>query len=159
MKKLLTITILSLLVTVSAFAKTAQVQLITSVAETPVSYYLTYDGDKIEDGTQEYEILVQPLTQDGDTENFKVFASSNMNKDMAISVVVSPETFKTTLNGNEVFDSKIKPSVKTVSSITTLTAGKHDDLVVNKFHMSWNGDEDLPAGNYVSNVKIEYSIL
>jgi len=84
---------------------------------------------------------------------------SNMNSDMAVSVRVAPETFKTTLNdGRDNFDSKILPQVNTINKLDTLTAGKHVSLLVNKFNLSWSGNKELPAGDYESNVRIEYTI-
>ena len=159
MKKLLTILTLSAIALTSVFAKSAQVQLVTNIAETPVSYELAYAGDIIADGIEEYNILVAPLTENGQTQDFTVHATSNMNSDMAVSVNVSPETFKTTLNdGRDNFDSKILPQVNTINKLDTLTAGKHVSLLVNKFNLSWIGNSDLPAGDYESNVRIEYTI-
>ena len=159
MKKLLTILTLSAIALTSVFAKSAQVQLVTNIAETPVSYELAYAGDIIADGIEEYNILVAPLTENGQTRDFTVHATSNMNSDMAVSVNVSPETFKTTLNdGRDNFDSKILPQVNTINKLDTLTAGKHVSLLVNKFNLSWSGNSELPAGDYESNVRIEYTI-
>jgi len=159
MKKLLTILTLSAIALTSVFAKSAQVQLVTNIAETPVSYELAYAGDIIADGIEEYNILVAPLTENGQTQDFTVHATSNMNSDMAVSVNVSPETFKTTLNdGRDNFDSKILPQVNTINKLDTLTAGKHVSLLVNKFNLSWSGNSELPAGDYESNVRIEYTI-
>jgi hypothetical protein len=163
MKKLLTILAAALIVSAPVFAsvsgKSADVQLKTNIAETPVSYELAYNGDVIEDQTTNYEIGVLTLTKDGSTKDFTVIATSNLNDDLSVFVDVVPSTFQTTLNnGNDNYDSGIKPSVNTTEKVSTLTAGKHVDLLVNKFNLSWSGDEDLPAGDYVSNVKIMYSI-
>ncbi|MGD1815649.1 MAG: hypothetical protein ACPKNR_01320 [Pleomorphochaeta sp.] len=157
MKKLLTILTISLIATAALFAKTAQVQLVTSVDETPVTYLLAYDGTTINDGA-DYSITVKPLTQNDQTKDFTVTASSNKNNDLAISVSVVADTFKTKLNGNKVYDSNIQPKVNTSVDVDTLTAGKHTNFLVNKFNLSWNGNADLPAGDYTSNVRIEYSI-
>jgi len=158
MKKLLTILTLSAIALTSVFAKSAEVQLVTAIDETPVSYELAYAGDLLADGIEEYSILVAPLTEDGKTEEFTVHATSNMNNDMSVSVEVKPESFITFLNGDEKFDSKITPKVNTNSQIDILEAGKHVSLLVNEFFLSWSGNEDLPAGDYESNVRIEYSI-
>jgi len=164
MKKLLTILTITALTIAPMFAvvqldsKSAQVQLVNTIEETPVSYSLSYDEIFLEDGTTNFEIEVAPLTQDGETENFRIHATSNMNKDMAVSVKVAPETFKTTLNGDDNFDSNILPVVKNRINVDVLTAGKHNSLVVSEFHLDWEGDKDLPAGDYTSNVQIEYSI-
>ncbi|NCD06626.1 MAG: hypothetical protein EOL97_10930 [Spirochaetia bacterium] len=159
MKKLLTILTITAIAMTSLLSKSAEVQLVTNIEETPVSYQLAYNNDVLADGIEEYSILVAPLTQNGETKDFTIHATSNMNSNMAVKVAVSPDTFRTTLNdGADAFDSGIKPEVNTSSSIDTLLAGKHVSLLVNKFNLSWKGNADLPAGDYVSNVKIEYSI-
>ncbi|NCC70354.1 hypothetical protein EOM09_02120 [bacterium] len=158
MRKLLTILTLSLISIASIFAKSAQVQLETSVEETPVSYELAYNNDVLADGIEEYSILVAPLTQDGKTEYFTITASSNMNNDLAVDVRVHAHSFQTTLNGNTAYDSKIEPKVNTITRLSSLKAGNNENVLVNKFNLSWEGNEDLPAGKYVSNVYIYYSI-
>ena len=169
MKKLLTILVAALIVSAPLFAmgpgsseiigQSADVQLKTNIAETPVSYQLAYNDEVIADGIESYEIGVQPLTEDGFTKEFTVVATSNLNSDLKVNVDVTPYSFKTTLNnGNDNYDSKITPKVNTSTDITTLTAGKHVGLLVNQFNLSWKGNSELPAGDYVSNVKIEYSI-
>lgn len=164
MKKLLTILAAAIIVSVPVFAtvqseKSADVQLVTKIAETAVSYELAYEGTVIADQTTDKDIAVAPITADGSTGNFTVIASSNLNNDLTVTVNVVPESFVTTLNGGtENFDSKITPKVNTDTKVNILTAGKHVNLLVNKFNLSWTGNADLPAGDYVSNVKITYSI-
>jgi len=158
MKKLLTILTISLISVTSIFAKSAQVQLETTVEETPVSYELTYKNDVLADGIEEYSILVAPLTQDGKTEDFTITASSNMNNDLAVDVRVHAHSFRTTLNNTTAYDSKIEPKVNTITSMSSLKAGNNTNVLVNKFNLSWEGNEDLPAGKYVSDVYIYYSI-
>ena len=160
MKKLLTILALVAIAMTSMSAKSAQVQLNTSIEETSVSYELAYNNQILEDGTENFDILIdRSLTDGGQTQDFTVYASSNMNDDMAVTVKIDADTFQTTLNnGKDKFDSKIKPQVNTINSVSTLTAGLHKNLLVNKFNMSWGGNKELPAGNYVSDVKIEYTI-
>ncbi|MGD6731773.1 MAG: hypothetical protein ACPKMZ_11965 [Pleomorphochaeta sp.] len=144
----------------SIVAKSAQVQLTTVISESELTYELYYNNSEIADSTTEYVInIADSLSTGGETEDFTVLASSNKNSDMSVSVKVSPESFKTTLNnGTEAFDSKIIPSVNTYTSLETIAAGLHSNLLVNEFNMSWSGNEELPAGDYVSNVKIEYTI-
>lgn len=158
MKKLLTIITISLISVTSIFAKSAQVQLETTVEETPVSYELAYKNDVLADGIEEYSILVAPLTQDGKTEDFTITASSNMNTDLAVDVRVHAHSFQTTLNNTTAYDSKIEPKVNTITSMSSLKAGNNTNVLVNKFNLSWEGNEDLPAGKYVSDVYIYYSI-
>ncbi len=157
-KLLLTILTLSLISMTSIFAKSAQVQLETTVEETPVSYQLAYNNNVLADGVEDYSILVAPLTENGKTEDFTITASSNMNNDLTVVVRVNAHSFQTTLNKNTPYDSKIEPKVNTISSISSLKAGNNNNVLVNKFNLSWNGNEDLPAGKYVSDVYIYYSI-
>jgi hypothetical protein len=90
---------------------------------------------------------------------FRVHASSNMNSDLSVKVKVKPESFKTTLNsGDDKVDSKITPEVKQGDFLDILKAGLNKNVLVNEFLLQWNGDADLPAGDYVSNVRIEYTI-
>jgi len=158
MKKILTILTLSLIAITSIFGKSAQVQLETSIEETPVSYKLAYDGKDLTDGIENYTIEVAPLTKAGNTKDFTIYANSNMNSDLEVTVKVSPHSFKTILNGNTEYDSKIEPKVKSILSIEKITAGLHNKYLVNKFNLFWEGNKDLPAGDYVSNVYIYYSI-
>ncbi|MGD1822713.1 MAG: hypothetical protein ACPKM0_08135 [Pleomorphochaeta sp.] len=159
MKKTLTILAISAIALTSVFAKSAQVQLNTSIEETEVSYQLSYKDTDISNGSSDFEIGVAALTQDGKTDLFSVNATSNQNDDMAVKVKVTPTSFSTTLNdGKKDFDSEITPKVNTEESISILEAGKHDDLLVNSFYLSWEGNSELPAGKYVSDVKIVYSI-
>jgi len=167
MKKLLSILILSVFTITSLFAvvsnpnngKSAQVQLITAIDETEVTYELSYVDEVLVDGIKEYKINVAPLTENGKTDFFSVHATSNMNSDLSVSVKVFPDKFRTSLNnGQKPYNSQITPEVKYDTVINTITAGKHTNYLVNKFYLSWNGKSDLPAGDYVSDVRIEYSV-
>ena len=159
MKKLLTILALVAITITSMSAKSANVQLNTEVDESPVAYELSYNNDKIEDGTEKYDIFVsRSLTEGGQTQDFTIYASSNMNKDLSVKVEIKPESFKTTLNGSEVSDSRITPQVNTINKESSLKAGLNKNKLVNKFNLSWGGNKELPAGEYVSNVKINYTI-
>lgn len=157
MKKILTILALVAIAMTSMSAKSAQVQLNTSIDETEVSYALYYNNKVITDGDKK-EIEVAPLTEAGKTDFFTIKASSNKNSDLAVEVSVVPASFKTTINGSTVLDSKITPQVNTTTSLSTISAGLHKDLTVNTFNLSWNGDENLTAGDYTSNIKVEYTI-
>ncbi len=160
MKKLFTILALVSIAMTSIVAKSAQVQLTTVISEVEATYELYYNNDKIDNLTTEYVIDIEDALSDGGaTEDFTVLASSNKNDDMSVEVVVAPESFKTTLNeGTEDYDSEITPTVNTELAISTLTAGLHTDYLVNQFNLSWDGNDQLPAGDYVSNVTISYTI-
>ncbi|MGD1815415.1 MAG: hypothetical protein ACPKNR_00145 [Pleomorphochaeta sp.] len=159
MKKVLTILTISLIALAPIFAKTSKTQLITEIEETPVEYTLAYNNDTTIDNSTDYKITVQSLTNGGSTQDFTLKASSNMNKDLGVSVKINTENFKTTLNNkSQVYDSNIRPEVNTISTLSTLKAGLNKDVLVNKFKLIWGGNQELPAGVYVSNVTIEYTI-
>lgn len=159
MKKLLTILTISAIAMASLLAKSADVQLTTTIDETEVTYELSYVNEVLVDGIKEYKIAVAPLTEDGKTDFFSVYANSNMNKDLSVSVKVFPDKFRTSLNnGQNPYNSQITPEVKYDTVINTILAGKHTNYLVNKFYLSWKGDANLPAGDYVSDVRIEYTI-
>ena len=157
MKKLLTIVALVAIAMTSMSAKSANVQLNTKIAETEVSYELSYNNTVISDGST-FKIDVAPLTEDGKTDFFAIKASSNKNSDLSVNVKVTPESFKTTINGSTELDSGIVPGVKTDVDVSTITAGLHKDLTVNTFYLGWKGNPELTAGDYTSNIKVEYSI-
>ena len=166
MKKLLTVLAITAIAMTQMFAmvqasgKSAQVQLVNTINETPLTYELAYDGSKINDATSEYKIAVSSLTADGKTKDFTVTSNSNLNSYKTVSVVVTPETFVTTINGSEKHDSNILPVVNTdkETNVAIISAGKHLNYLVNTFFLSWSGDENITAGNYVSNVRINYTI-
>ncbi len=165
MKKLLTILTITLVTTASIFAmgpsrpyKSAEIQLNTTIDEYPVEYQLYYNNVAIEDGGYK-EIEVNPLTEGDSTEDFTIRSNSNMNNDLQVEVTVEPTSFKTVLNGDEVFDSEITPRVGWKRQINTITAGKHMDYLIYVFDLAWVGNENLPAGDYVSDVNIEYTII
>ncbi len=160
MKKLFIIFIILIGVSLSLSAKNKDINLNTSIAETNVTYNLYYANDTIEDGTTNYEIYTYgSLNRNGNTNYFRIHASSNMNKGLSVDLNVKPSSFKTTLNNeNDIYDSDITPIVYTPYMLKTLPAGKNKNTLVSAFILYWQGKSDLPAGRYVSNVIIEYSI-
>ncbi len=163
MKKLLTLLLLCSIGLTSLFSKSAEVQLVTTIDETPLAYELDYNGNLINDKVKDFEINIEkPLTEDGVTKYFSVKATSNLKNDKAVDIDITPDFFKTKLNGSKSFNytSTVKPVEVTDFNIKSyiLTAGKHVDELVYKFHLKWEGNADLPAGEYVSNVVINYTI-
>lgn len=139
--------------------KNSTVNLNSSIEETSVEYELYYNDKLIEDETTKYSINIDtPLTESGKTKNFRINANSNLNKDLSIYVYVRPYNFKTTINDDEVYDSKIYPEVKYNESLSILNAGLNKDLTIRDFYLYWEGKEELPAGDYECNVKIIYFI-
>lgn len=144
-----------------AYSKENNINLNSSINETNVTYDLVYNGEIIEDGSTVNEInILAPLTYNGNTNIFLIYASSNMNNALSIDVDINPESFKTTLNNdeNDIYDSQIIPNIFVPFRLANLPAGKNEDRIVYTFILFWQGKKNLPAGHYVSNVSIEYSI-
>ncbi len=160
MKRTITLLITLILTTTSIFAASANINLKNTIEETSVVYKLFYNNDMIDNEEKSYEInILQPLTEGGNTNPFLIYASSNMNKDLSINVNVVPDSFKTTINNkSKIINSNITPTVFSPLTYDTLSAGKHENEIVYVFILSWDGNKDLVAGDYVSNVNIEYSI-
>lgn len=160
MKKLITFLFISVIALSSICAKSAVVNLDTTIEEVGVSYDLYYNDSNIADGTTDFAIdILSPLNEGGNTNPFRLIATSNMNNDLSINVDVTPQSFKTTINdGSEVYDSNITPEVENLLQMSILSAGKNDNETVYVFVLSWTGKDDLVAGDYVSNVNIEYTI-
>lgn len=159
MKKLVTILAISTIALTSIFAKTANVQLITNIEELQPNYVMKYDGVELND-EETKQIKVAPITKDGQTKDFTMHVTSNLNSKKKITVRVEPDFFKTKQNGSEEFNSRIKPNLKknTQSCLSHVPAGKNDNLKVYSFYLNWKGNADLPAGDYTSNVKITYTV-
>ena len=136
-------------------------------------YALYYGLEKEEIKNNETKIVVNSLTKSGKTDLFSlVLIKSNMNKELKVDVAVKPSEFTTTLNKGKryakEFFSGITPSVNYIlisgSSLEseryhyTIESGIHTNLTVAQFNLDWPGDPDLPAGEYVSDITIDYSI-
>jgi len=157
MKK--TIILLTILFSLcSIYAKDIDIKLKNSVSETDISYQLYYNDGRVISGNTN-EIVVQPLTSNGQTEDFYINATYNKNKGARINVEVTPTEFTTILNGNVETSSQIIPNVNYYNSNKTkLDAGRHIDKTVFKFYLNWEGNSNLAAGSYISNVAINYTI-
>jgi len=142
MKK--TIILLTILFSLcSIYAKDIDIKLKNSVSETDISYQLYYNDGRVISGNTN-EIVVQPLTSNGQTEDFYINATYNKNKGARINVETS---------------SQIIPNVNYYNSNKTkLDAGRHIDKTVFKFYLNWEGNSNLAAGSYISNVAINYTI-
>lgn len=160
MKKISIILLFSFCTLNSIFASSANVQLTTTIEDTNIIYQLYYDDNHRLISGDTNEIIVDSITTDGQTEDFYINATYNKNKGARISVDINAGPFKTTINGNEEFNSNIIPDVFYYhSNKTKLDAGKHKDKTVFKFYFYWSGNSELPSGNYISNVVINYSIV
>jgi len=157
MKKLFSLLFISIFIISNIFAKSAQVELITNIPDTEITYQLYYNDELLAENEQKV-ISVNPLTEDGETLDFTILATYNKRKGDTLSVTITPTSFKATV-GSSVYDSEITPNVIYDSSNKTkLDSGRHVDKKIFGFHFEWEGDENLPAGNYASDIAINYTI-
>lgn len=158
--KLLTILTISAIFTAALFAKEATVQLTNTVDAINFTYDLYYQDELIVADTTK-TIAVGSITSDDLTNKFKILASGNQNSNKTVTVTIDPGYFKTKLNGSETYNytSTVLPQViKDDNLILTLTPGLHEDVKVFGFYLKWTGDPNLPAGDYVSDISVEYTI-
>ncbi len=158
MKKILILIIVFTFTISSIYSKASDVSLVATIPETEVSYNLFYEDDLIADKTKEYEILVAPLTENGQTGDFTIKVNSNLNKNKSVKIVINPQKFKKTKNSKGVNNTQIRPDVSYKINNGILYAGLNTNIVVTKFFLYWSGDPNLPSGEYESNVIIEYKI-
>lgn len=155
MKKIIT-SLLVLLTLSTLSAKTADVEINITVPEIPVVYELFYNGINI-DQTTDYEIAAPSLEQGHTTELFEIIASGNLQNSLPVTVTVTPAEFKSILDGAQ-HNSGITPAENTLTQSNTFPAGKHTNLVLYSFTLSWVGDTEVAAGEYTSDVNIGYTV-
>ena len=164
MKKTVLILLMAAIALSSLFAKSAEVQLNSNIDEAPLVYKLyreleTKELIEITDETPYVVSEINPLTTNTMITDFIIIANSNSNSDKSISVTITPGTFKTYLNEDEEYDTEITPIINVNgSSDSILPAGLNTDKEVYRFNIFVNGKPNLPAGDYVSIVNVEYKI-
>lgn len=150
--------------------KTLDVTINSTVDEVAYDLNISYDN-VLQDPSKTLTISGTDyvLTQETaiETKVFSVYTGiGNLNKTVNVKVDISPESFKSTLDGEE-HDSTITPYVvnkaenlstlendKTFSN--TITAGYNTKVDIAKFALAWIGDAEVAAGTYSSNIKINY---
>jgi len=142
----------------SLFANKKEVHLITTITPTNIKYGLYYQTTEIENKTKKFEIETAPLTENGETDSFYIVATSNLNSDKALKIKINPGEFKKIKAKQAVSNTKIRPIAIFVFNNNILKAGQHRNEKISEFYLKWNGDPSLAAGEYLSNVKINYSI-
>ena len=90
--------------------------------------------------------------------DFTIRVNSNLTSPRNVSVKITPESFKTVLNGTQIYDSKSTPIINTIIDRKVVAAGINKDKEVYRFNMYIVGKPNLPAGQYISNVDVEYII-
>lgn len=156
MKKILTILVLASIAITSMSAKSAQVQLNTTIDEVQPDYALYYADALVNDNDI---INVDPITEDGVTDVFSIKASSNMNSKLPVVVTIAADVFRTTLNnGTEDVATTVTPEPTIITNTEYLPAGLQSNYLVYSFTLGWTGDDSLPAGDYTSDITINYTI-
>ncbi len=140
------------------FANKKEVKLITTITPTDIKYGLYYQTTEIENKTKKFEIRTTPLTENGKTDSFYIVATSNLNSDKALKIKINPGEFKKVKAKQAVSNTKIRPVAIFVFTNNILKAGTHNNEKIAEFYLKWNGNPKLAAGEYLSNVKINYSI-
>lgn len=166
MKKTIAIALIALASVTALFAgdkkplqdTSSIVKVNAAVAKTDYNAKLYYgeESEAIGDTKELNEFSI--LTND-QTGKFSIKITGNENKSRNMSVVVTPEFFKTTVDNKDV-TTTIKPVVNglAVNGAYVIKAGLHKGDTLASFNLSWTGDADLAAGDYVSNVGISYTI-
>ena len=153
-KKMMILTIFSIVASSLFAALPTDIKFEGTASTIPLVSKLYYNNSLI---TENLEIGNINLTQDGRTENFeiKITGNENDNKNLLIDIVT--ENFKGSVNGVANVDSGIAVNVSDYQVNNVVTYGHHQDDVISTFYFFWEGDAELTAGSYVSNVTISYT--
>ncbi len=162
MKKIISLIFIITFSSIFLFAKSAEVKLNTSIDEIPLTYGLYRNIDNnltlIEDGETYIIDDLNPLFTNTMITDFTIRVNSNLNSSKNVKVNVTPGTFKTVLNNSEVYDSKLTPKINTIINRPVVEAGINKNKEVYRFNIFVVGRNNLPAGIYVCNVDVEYTI-
>jgi hypothetical protein len=162
MKKIVLSFFLIAIIATSLFAKDESVDLASQVAETSLTYNLYRKIDDsftlIGDGETYIVDNLNPLSGNTMITDFTIRVDSNLNSSRTVSVKVTPESFKTILNGDQIYDSGRTPVINTIINKKTVEAGINKNREVYRFNIFVVGKRNLPAGRYISNVDVEYII-
>lgn len=163
MKRLSIFLLILFFVSIFISAKNSEISLDSSITETPLTYELYR---KLEDKSltviEEDSIYVideiNPLSTNTMITDFTIRVNSNLNSERNVSVEVTPETFKTILNGDQIYDSKVTPIINTIINRPIVSAGVNENKEVYRFNIYICGRKNLPAGIYTCNVDVKYTI-
>ncbi len=167
MKKLLTSMAIALLA-VSIFAAsndTAQIKIKGNVDSIPYSLQLAYGETKNTAtviGIEDYPIQNADsedfdLTSNGNTYLFFVSLSGNQNYVPTIDISIDAGAFLPNETGTFKPTDKVAVSQFNVENMT-MSAGLHQNDTVKKFALRWNGNSELTAGKYQSDVTVTYTV-
>lgn len=159
MKKSLLILLLLSYATTNIVAASININIVTGINPTEIKYNLFYKDNKIEDKTKDFKIYTTPLNEDGKTDSFFIKATCNLNCCKSISVKINPGMFKAVKKDKKNYNNtKITPEVVYVLQNDILYQGFNEDKIVSEFYLKWKGNQEIPSGEYESNIFIQYSI-
>ena len=95
--------------------------------------------------------------------NLSIRVSGNENSDKTFSVTVTPSPFKSDNINGFPLETIVTPRVMENDKVGTNTVtktiyGLQKNVIVYAFDLKWNGNKDLPAGEYYSDVAVSYSV-
>ncbi len=168
MKKLLTILATLTILTASLFAAsndTANIKIKGNVDKTAYSLNLAYGAEKNTAeviGSEDYVIQNTDnedfdLTINGSTLSFFVSLNGNENSVPSINVSVTPGNFNPTSEGTFKPSDTVAVEEYAVENFT-MAAGIHHNDTVRSFSLRWNGNSELTAGKYQSDVTVAYTV-
>lgn len=162
MRRILVMVIFTIVSITSLFSRENNVSLNTSIDEAPLEYELYRKLDNnltlIEDGSVYIIDNLNDLSTNTMITDFTIRVNSNLNSSKSVNVNITPGTFKTFLNDTQVYDSKIKPIINTIINRKVVNPGLNVNKEVYRFNIFVCGRKNLPAGKYICNVNVEYSI-
>lgn len=160
----LSIFIISILFTVMYIqAAEATVYLDCIIDETPISYelYRKAENNKLTIlGENTIYVINNINLLDTNTriENFTIIANSNLETEKTVTVDILPESFKTILDNNTIFDSQIIPIIDIIFNNPIISAGSHKNIEVYNFNIYITGRKNLPPGIYTCDIDVKYTI-
>lgn len=101
------------------------------------------------------------LKEDGATNKFLFVLSGNQNKVAVLKITVKPEPFKPVKTANTTYKETDQVDVKYTLKYLKESSDLHGFFLIEpvaELKLNWKGNDKLTAGNYISNVTIEYSI-
>lgn len=162
MRKIIFIFLFISIIASTLFANSTGVDIITQVDEVALDYRLYRKSNDtltlLKDGETYVIDNLNPLSTNTMITDFTIRVNSNLTSPKNVSVKITPKSFKTVLNGTQIYDSKSTPIINTIIDRKIVAAGINKDKEVYRFNMYIVGKPNLPAGQYISNVDIEYII-
>jgi|GEM_PF-2802217 hypothetical protein len=174
-KRIITIALVAIMA-VGAFAANGSVKLNGNVGTTDYALNLKYaptaDAEAVAVGTDKALEVFNGSTESGTawdlqsasaatTGLFSLYVNGNEPAARQMDVTITAGDFKNTTNDKLTDSVKVTTyigSAEKTSDSFAIAAGKHVDAKLAEFHFGWTGNADLPAGDYVSDISITYSV-